>query len=80
MEQLPCSRVAHVFRKASPYSYPDGKKGTIQNYNKNRLAAVWLDDWIEYFDALNPGNRINYTNRCDSVVFDFLLSFFFFSI
>lgn len=59
LEQVPCSRVGHIYRKASPYSYPDGKKSAIQTFNKNRLVGAWLDDWIDFYDTLNPGNLIS---------------------
>lgn len=55
LEQIPCSRVGHVFRKNSPYSYRDDNKGKIQNHNKYRVISVWLDEWEEFYDALNPG-------------------------
>ncbi|KAG4069665.1 hypothetical protein HA402_014688 [Bradysia odoriphaga] len=64
LEQVPCSRVGHVYRKLSPYPYPDLQKGIVQAYNKNRLATVWLDDWIEFFDLLNPG-RIEKLSEMD---------------
>ncbi|XP_037050346.1 polypeptide N-acetylgalactosaminyltransferase 5-like [Bradysia coprophila] len=70
LEQVPCSRVGHVYRKLSPYPYPEGQKGFVQAYNKNRLATVWLDDWIEFFDILNPGrietqSEIDVSSRID---------------
>lgn len=54
LELIPCSRVAHVYRKNAPYSYPDGKDVYIRARNKRRLVEVWLDDWIPFFDAANP--------------------------
>lgn len=55
LELIPCSRVGHVYRKNSPYSYPEGKKSYIQAYNKFRVVNVWLDEWAAFFDVLNPG-------------------------
>lgn len=39
----PCSRVAHVFRSFSPYSYPGGVKKVLMR-NLRRLVDVWVDD------------------------------------
>lgn len=66
LEQIPCSRVGHVYRKNSPYSYPEGKKGYIQAYNKYRTVNVWLDEWIPFYDLLNPGTKCSgiYAPRC----------------
>ncbi|XP_074658980.1 polypeptide N-acetylgalactosaminyltransferase 13-like isoform X2 [Tubulanus polymorphus] len=49
-----CSHVGHVFRKASPYSFPGG---TVKIINKNnaRLAEVWMDEWKEFYYKINPG-------------------------
>jgi hypothetical protein len=54
LEIAPCSRVGHVFRKSTPYSFPGG---TTQIVNKNnaRLAEVWLDGWSEFYYNINPG-------------------------
>lgn len=57
LEQIPCSRVGHVYRKKSPYKYPDGKNNYIQKQNKHRLVDVWLDEWITFFDSLHPGKH-----------------------
>uniref|UniRef100_A0A0R3TBL6 RICIN domain-containing protein n=1 Tax=Rodentolepis nana TaxID=102285 RepID=A0A0R3TBL6_RODNA len=40
---IPCSRVGHVFRKVSPYSWPGGVTH-ILHHNLIRTALVWLDD------------------------------------
>lgn len=45
IEIVPCSRVGHVFRVNSPYDY--GK--TAIKRNKMRLAAVWMDEFAEWF-------------------------------
>lgn len=57
LEQIPCSRVGHVYRKNSPYTYPHGRKTYIQTYNKYRVVNVWLDDWAAFYDVLNPGTN-----------------------
>lgn len=54
LEILPCSRVGHVFRKATPYSFPGGTS-QIVNHNNARLVDVWLDEWSEFYYSFNPG-------------------------
>lgn len=54
LEIMPCSRVGHVFRKATPYSFPGGTS-QIVNHNNARLADVWLDEWSEFYYSFNPG-------------------------
>lgn len=49
-----CSRVGHVFRKVSPYSWPGGV-AQILNHNTQRIASVWMDDYQDFFYKLNPG-------------------------
>lgn len=59
LEILPCSRVGHVFRKATPYHFPGGTT-QIVNHNNARLVDVWLDEWSEFFYSFNPGAQIKY--------------------
>ncbi|ESO92082.1 hypothetical protein LOTGIDRAFT_121669, partial [Lottia gigantea] len=47
LEMLPCSRVAHIFRSASPYSWPKGALTTWRNVN--RVATVWMDEYQQFF-------------------------------
>lgn len=54
LEILPCSRVGHIFRKATPYSFPGGTS-QIVNHNNARLVDVWLDEWSEFYYSFNPG-------------------------
>ncbi|XP_063698586.1 polypeptide N-acetylgalactosaminyltransferase 5 isoform X2 [Culicoides brevitarsis] len=56
LEIHPCSRVGHVFRKSTPYSFPGGTS-QIVNKNNARLAEVWLDGWSEFYYNINPGAR-----------------------
>lgn len=56
LEILPCSRVGHVFRKATPYSFPGGTS-QIVNHNNARLVDVWLDEWSEFYYSFNPGSK-----------------------
>lgn len=54
LEILPCSRVGHVFRKATPYSFPGGTS-QIVNHNNARLVSVWLDEFADFYYSFNPG-------------------------
>ncbi|XP_037075145.1 polypeptide N-acetylgalactosaminyltransferase 5-like isoform X2 [Pollicipes pollicipes] len=56
LEIAPCSHVGHIFRKSTPYSFPGGTS-RIVNHNNARLAEVWLDEWKEFYFAINPGAR-----------------------
>merc|ERR1712131_380790 len=49
-----CSHVGHVFRKATPYSFPGGTSQII-NKNNRRLAEVWMDEYKKFFYIINPG-------------------------
>lgn len=52
---VPCSHVAHIFRKSSPYTFRDGKEvSDILYTNLARVAEVWMDDWKYFFRKLNP--------------------------
>lgn len=52
-----CSRVGHVFRKISPYSWPGGV-AAILNHNTQRIADVWMDEYKDFFYKTNPGKRL----------------------
>lgn len=54
LEIAPCSRVGHVFRKSTPYTFPGGTT-EIVNHNNARLVEVWLDDWKEFYYSFYPG-------------------------
>ncbi|VDN23749.1 unnamed protein product, partial [Dibothriocephalus latus] len=51
---IPCSRVGHVFRKVSPYSWPGGTTSVLHN-NHLRTARVWLDEFLKYSLTFLPG-------------------------
>ncbi|CAH8493392.1 unnamed protein product [Schistosoma rodhaini] len=49
----PCSRVGHVFRKSSPYTWPGGVSHILHK-NFVRTALVWLDQYSRFYFTLNP--------------------------
>lgn len=55
MELLPCSRVSHVFRRASPYTFPKSSQFTV-SYNLIRLVNVWMAEYKTFFFQMNPGS------------------------
>ncbi|XP_076328359.1 polypeptide N-acetylgalactosaminyltransferase 5-like isoform X2 [Tachypleus tridentatus] len=56
LEIVTCSHVGHVFRKSTPYTFPGGTS-KIVNHNNARLASVWLDEWKDFYYAINPGAK-----------------------
>lgn len=63
VELIPCSRVGHVFRKKSPYTWKDGalRKNTV------RLAEVWLDDYAKHFYARTGRHKGDFGNITERV-------------
>jgi len=53
----PCSRVGHVFRKQSPYTFPGGTEQVL-NKNKVRLTEVWMDQWKRFYTANTPSSKL----------------------
>lgn len=54
LEIHPCSRVGHVFRKHTPYSFPGGTANVI-HHNAARTAEVWMDGYKDIFYNMVPG-------------------------
>lgn len=55
VEIVPCSHVGHIFRRASPYSFPrPGGISAVLFSNLARVAEVWMDGWKEFFFRLHP--------------------------
>lgn len=61
LEIVTCSHVGHVFRKSTPYTFPGGTS-KIVNHNNARLAEVWLDEWKDFYYAINPGESCKMNN------------------
>ncbi|NWV85954.1 GLT13 acetylgalactosaminyltransferase, partial [Dasyornis broadbenti] len=60
LEIVTCSHVGHVFRKATPYTFPGGT-GHVINKNNRRLAEVWMDEFKDFFYIISPGVvRVDY--------------------
>lgn len=57
LEIVTCSHVGHVFRKATPYTFPGGT-GQIINKNNRRLAEVWMDEFKNFFYIISPGESV----------------------
>ena len=54
VEIAPCSHVGHIFRKASPYSFPrEGGVGAVLHANLARVALVWMDEYVDFYFKVN---------------------------
>ncbi|XP_039630190.1 polypeptide N-acetylgalactosaminyltransferase 10-like [Polypterus senegalus] len=54
MEDIPCSRVGHIYRKYVPYKVPSG---VSLARNLKRVAEVWMDEYAEYIYQRRPEYR-----------------------
>lgn len=61
LEIVTCSHVGHVFRKATPYTFPGGT-GHVINKNNRRLAEVWMDEFKDFFYIISPGKEVFHNN------------------
>ncbi len=57
----PCSHVAHVFRKETPYKFLESESIFVTIFkNYKRVALVWLDEYKQLIYAVNPDiKRLN---------------------
>ncbi|XP_022102323.1 polypeptide N-acetylgalactosaminyltransferase 13-like [Acanthaster planci] len=49
IEIIPCSRVGHIYRNRSPYSFLGKKPMDVAERNAMRVVEVWTDDYKEHF-------------------------------
>ncbi|KAF5292232.1 hypothetical protein FQA39_LY14047 [Lamprigera yunnana] len=56
LEIATCSHVGHVFRDKSPYTFPGGVSKIVL-HNAARVSEVWMDEWKDFYYAMNPGAR-----------------------
>ncbi|XP_067232088.1 polypeptide N-acetylgalactosaminyltransferase 10 [Chanodichthys erythropterus] len=54
MEDIPCSRVGHIYRKYVPYKVPGG---VSLARNLKRVAEVWMDEYAEFIYQRRPEYR-----------------------
>ncbi|XP_068186961.1 polypeptide N-acetylgalactosaminyltransferase 10-like [Antennarius striatus] len=54
MEDTPCSRVGHIYRKYVPYKVPGG---VSLARNLKRVAEVWMDEFAEFVYRRRPEYR-----------------------
>ena len=54
---VPCSKLAHLFRRKLPYKFPNGEKVQM---NLQRLAEVWMDDYRHLFYQ-TTGRQVPFT-------------------
>ncbi|XP_055004496.1 polypeptide N-acetylgalactosaminyltransferase 10-like [Boleophthalmus pectinirostris] len=54
MEDIPCSRVGHIYRKYVPYKVPGG---ISLAKNLKRVAEVWMDEYAEFVYQRRPEYR-----------------------
>nr|XP_045007887.1 polypeptide N-acetylgalactosaminyltransferase 10 isoform X2 [Jaculus jaculus] len=54
MEDIPCSRVGHIYRKYVPYKVP---AGVSLARNLKRVAEVWMDEYAEFIYQRRPEYR-----------------------
>lgn len=54
MEDVPCSRVGHIYRKYVPYKVPGGMSLAR---NLKRVAEVWMDEYAEFIYQRRPEYR-----------------------
>lgn len=46
--------MGHVFRDKSPYTFPGGVSKIVL-HNAARVAEVWMDEWRDFYYAMNAG-------------------------
>lgn len=57
LEIVPCSRIGHHFRQL-PYSFNTDNDDEVKLRNNIRVAEVWMDDYMAYFNAVIPRKQL----------------------
>jgi len=60
LEVQPCSRIAHVFRSKSPYTFKDRNPGLTIAHNLNRVAEVWMDEYADVYYNLTGNKHVGF--------------------
>ncbi|EGD73421.1 GALNT4 protein [Salpingoeca rosetta] len=60
IEALPCSHVAHVFRKKTPYEFKTKDPQETIARNLNRVAEVWMDEYKDVYYAVTHNRKYGY--------------------
>jgi len=55
IEVVPCSRVGHLFRDPANRPYDVQVNQVVKNYG--RIAAVWLDEYLDHFYKVKPETK-----------------------
>uniref|UniRef100_UPI00358E655F polypeptide N-acetylgalactosaminyltransferase 10-like n=1 Tax=Myxine glutinosa TaxID=7769 RepID=UPI00358E655F len=67
IEEVPCSRVGHVFKKFLPYTIqPISGSGSVILQNLKRVAETWMDDYAEVVYRLKPALRAAHSSNVPS--------------
>jgi len=69
LEVLPCSRISHVFRSRSPYSFKDRNPSTTIAHNLNRVAEVWMDEYKDVYYNLTGNKPVGWGDVSARVAF-----------
>uniref|UniRef100_A0A8C4WVD6 Ricin B lectin domain-containing protein n=1 Tax=Eptatretus burgeri TaxID=7764 RepID=A0A8C4WVD6_EPTBU len=67
IEEVPCSRVGHVFKKFLPYTIqPVSGSGSVILQNLKRVAETWMDDYAEVVYRFKPALRAAHSSNVPS--------------
>lgn len=65
IQMIPCSHIGHVFRKKSPYEWSHDVD--IFKKNSMRVAKVWMDDYVKFFEKATGYENISYGDISERV-------------
>ena len=65
---VPCSRVGHIFRKVSPYSWKVANSTISSPLRRNsmRVAEVWLDEYKYFYYEMTGFNGLVSTGHASN--------------